>query len=226
MFDLLIKGATIVDGTGAKAWIGDAAIQGGRFAALDRHIPGEARRVIAADGYMLAPGFIDIHCHSDFSLFDHPGADIKLRQGVTLEVLGNCGTSLAPLEAISRNLIPAESDSDVQSWAHSLDWNSYGQYARTLEGTGLSINVTGLVGHGTLRLTAMGPADGQPNPDQMTRMESLLSQSMDEGAAGLSTGLIYAPGCFADTRELVALAGVAGRISAWPLLLDLADSRA
>ena len=115
MFDILIKGATIVDGTGAKAWVGDAAIAKGRFVALDRRIPGEARRVIAADGYVLAPGFIDIHCHSDFSLFDHPGADIKLRQGVTLEVLGNCGTSLAPLEAISRTLIAAESDSDIQS---------------------------------------------------------------------------------------------------------------
>ena len=211
MFDILIKGATIVDGTGAKAWVGDAAIAGGRFVALDRRIPGEARRVIAADGYMLTPGFIDIHCHSDFSLFDHPEADIKLRQGVTLEVLGNCGTSLAPLEEISRTLIPAESDSDIQSWEHPLDWTSYGQYARTLGSSGLSINVTGLVGHGTLRLTAMGPSDKTPTPNQMARMESLLSQSMDEGAAGLSTGLIYAPGCFADTRELVALAKVAGR---------------
>jgi N-acyl-D-aspartate/D-glutamate deacylase len=190
MFDLPIKGATIVDGTGCQSWVGDAAIAGNRFAALDRHIPADARRVIAAHGYILAPGFIDIHCHSDFSLFDHPEADIKLRQGVTLEVLGNCGTSLAPLEAISRNLLPAESDSDVQTWAHPLDWNSYGQYARTLEETGLSINVTGLVGHGTLRLTVMGPADGRPDPDQMTRMKSLLSQSMDEGAAGLSTGLM------------------------------------
>ena len=210
MFDILIKGATIVDGTGAKTWVGDAAIAKGRFVALDRRIPGEARRVIAADGYVLAPGFIDIHCHSDFSLFDHPGADIKLRQGVTLEVLGNCGTSLAPLEAISRTLIPAESDSDIQSWEHPLDWTSYGQYARTLEASGLSINVTGLVGHGTLRLAAMGPSDKTPTPDQMNHMKSLLAQSMDEGAAGLSTGLIYAPGCFADTRELIALAGVAG----------------
>jgi adenine deaminase len=79
MFDLLIKGATIVDGTGAKTWVGDAAIAGDRLAALDHHIQGEARRVIAADGYMLTPGFIDIHCHSDFSLFDHPDAEIELR---------------------------------------------------------------------------------------------------------------------------------------------------
>jgi N-acyl-D-aspartate/D-glutamate deacylase len=211
MFDILIKGATIVDGTGAKSWVGEAAITGDRFAALDQHIPARARRVIAADGYMLAPGFIDIHCHSDFALFDHPSADIKLRQGVTLEVLGNCGTSLAPLDAISRTLIPAESDSDIQSWEHPLDWTSYGQYARTLESSGLAINVMGLVGHGTLRLTAMGPSDGTPTADQMAHMKSLLSQSMDEGAAGLSTGLIYAPGCFADTRELIELAGVAGR---------------
>ncbi len=210
MFDLLIKGATIVDGTGAKTWVGDAAIAGDRFVALDRHIQGQARRIIAADGYMLAPGFIDIHCHSDFSIFDHPDADIKLRQGVTLEVLGNCGTSLAPLDAISRTLIPAESDSDIQSWEHPLDWTSYGQYARTLEASGLSINVTGLVGHGTLRLAVMGPSDKTPTPGRMDHLKSLLSQSMDEGAAGLSTGLIYAPGCFADTRELIELARVAG----------------
>ena len=75
MFDLLIKGATIVDGTGTKSWTGDAAIEGDRFAALDRHIPGDARRVIEAKGHVLAPGFIDIHCHSDFSLFDHPAAE-------------------------------------------------------------------------------------------------------------------------------------------------------
>ena len=211
MFDILIKGATIVDGTGAKTWVGDAAIAGGCFVALDHHIPGKARRVIAADGYMLTPGFIDIHCHSDFSLFDHPDADIKLRQGVTLEVLGNCGTSLAPLGTLSRNLIPMESDSDIQAWAHPLDWSTYGQYANILQASGLSINATGLVGHGTLRLTAMGPADGRPDNDQMKRMKSLLSQAMDEGAVGLSTGLIYAPGCFADTRELVTLARIVGR---------------
>jgi N-acyl-D-aspartate/D-glutamate deacylase len=208
MFDLLIKGATIVDGTGAKAWVGDAAIRGGRIAALDRHIPGQARRLITADGCMLTPGFIDIHCHSDFSLFDHPDADIKLRQGVTLEVLGNCGTSLAPLDTISRTLISAESDSDIRSWKHPLDWNSFDQYARTLEADGLSINVTGLIGHGTLRLATMGPSDQAPSADQLNRMKSMLSQSMDEGAAGLSTGLVYAPGCFADTRELIELAGV------------------
>ena len=210
MFDILIKGATIVDGTGAPGWVGDAAVKNGRFVALDRRIAGDARRVIAADGYILAPGFIDIHCHSDFAIFDHPDAQLKLKQGVTLEVLGNCGTSLAPLASISRALIPAESDSDVTSWTHPLDWSSYAEYVGILQAAGLAINIAGLVGHGTLRLTAMGPSDAQPTPDQMARMKSLLSQSMDAGAAGLSTGLIYAPGCFADTKELIDLARVAG----------------
>ncbi len=210
MFDILIKDATIVDGTGAKAWVGDAAIESGRFVALDRHIAGTARRVIDADGYMLTPGFIDIHCHSDFSLFDHPDADIKLRQGVTLEVLGNCGESLAPLEGDSRSLIQAASDSNIASWDHPLDWSTYDEYIRTIEASGISINAMGLVGHGTLRLAAMGHSNMPINAEQMDHMKSMLTLSLDEGAAGMSSGLIYAPGCFADTRELIELARVAG----------------
>ncbi len=152
MFDLLIKGATVVDGTGAKPWVGDVAIEDGRFVALDHQIEAEAHRVVPAGGYVLAPGFIDIHCHSDFALFDNPHSENKLKQGVTLDLLGNCGDSLAPLEGVARSSIRAESDSDIASWDHPLDWSAYGEYIRTIEETGLSINVMGLVGHGTLRL--------------------------------------------------------------------------
>ncbi|MBW2707477.1 MAG: D-aminoacylase [Deltaproteobacteria bacterium] len=211
MFDLLIKSATVVDGTGAKSWVGDVAIEQGRFVALDHRIEAEARRVIPAGGYVLAPGFIDIHCHSDSALFDHPRSENKLKQGVTLDVLGNCGDSLAPLEGVARASIMAASDSDIASWNHPLDWSAYGEYVRTIEETGLSINVMGLVGHGTLRLAAMGQSDAPPTTEQMDRMKSLLARSLDEGAAGMSTGLIYAPGCFSDTRELIELAKVVGR---------------
>ena len=211
MFDLLIKGATVVDGTGAKPRIGDVAIKNGRFAALDHRIEAEARRVIPAGGYVVAPGFIDIHCHSDFAIFDSPHAEIKLKQGVTLDVLGNCGVSLAPLDGDARASIQAESDADIASWDHPLDWSAYDEYIRTIEQTGVSINVMGLVGHGTLRLAAMGHSDAPPTTEQMDHMKSLLAGSLDAGAAGLSTGLIYAPGCFADTRELIELAKVAGR---------------
>ena len=115
MFDLLIKGATVVDGTGAKPWIGDAAVENGRFAALDHRIEAEARRVIPAGGCVLAPGFIDIHCHSDLALFNSSHAEIKLKQGVTLDVLGNCGDSLAPLEGQARASILAGSDADTMT---------------------------------------------------------------------------------------------------------------
>jgi N-acyl-D-aspartate/D-glutamate deacylase len=211
MFDLLIKGATIVDGTGASPWVGDVAIKDGCFVALDQNIEADARRLIQAGGYALAPGFIDIHCHSDFALFDNPQSEIKLRQGVTLDVLGNCGESLAPLNGESRVLIRTASDSNIASWTHPLDWSSYGDYIRTIEESGLSINVMGLVGHGTLRLAAMGYSNAAPTAEQMDHMQSLLARSLDEGAAGISTGLIYAPGCFAEPREIIKLAQVAGR---------------
>jgi N-acyl-D-aspartate/D-glutamate deacylase len=211
MFDLLIKGATIVDGTGASSWVGDVAIEGDRFVALDHTIEADARRLIDAGGYVLAPGFIDIHCHSDFALFDNPQSEIKLKQGVTLDVLGNCGDSLAPLDDKSRALIRAASDSNIASWADPLDWSTYSEYVRTIEESGLSINVMGLVGHGTLRLAAMGYSDSPPTSKQMNQMKSLLVRSLDEGAAGMSTGLIYAPGCFAEIREIIELAQMAGR---------------
>ena len=211
MFDILIKGATVVDGTGAAPWVGDVAIADGRFVALHSNIAADARREIPANGHILAPGFIDLHCHSDFALFDDSFAEIKLRQGVTLDVLGNCGVSLAPLEAASRESIRAESDSNIESWEHPLDWSTYLEYIRTMEKSGLSMNVIGLVGHGTLRLAAMGPTDASPTAEQMENMKTLLARSLDEGACGMSTGLIYAPGCFADTRELVVLARETGR---------------
>jgi len=211
MFDILIKGATVIDGTGAKPRTGDVAIENGRFAALDRNIEADAGRVIAADGYVLAPGFIDLHCHTDFAVFDDPHSEFKLRQGVTLDVLGNCGTSLAPLEGEARASIRAESDADITAWARPLDWSTYGEYIRAVQETGLSMNVMGLIGHGTLRLAAMGYSDAPATAEQMEHMKSLLARSLDEGAAGISTGLIYAPGCFAKTRELIELAAVAGR---------------
>jgi len=201
----------VIDGSGAKPRVEDAAIDRGRFAALDRNIEADAGRVIAADGYVLAPGFIDIHCHSDFATFDDPQSEIKLQQGVTLDVLGNCGTSLAPLEGDAGASIRAESDSDITAWPHPLDWSTYDEYIRRVEETGLSMNVMGLVGHGTLRLAVMGYSDAPPTAGQLDHMKSLLARSLDAGAAGMSTGLIYAPGCFAKTRELIELAEVAGR---------------
>jgi len=190
MFDILIKDATVVDGTGAKPWVGDVAIDNGRFVALEHSIDAESRRVIAARGLVLAPGFIDIHCHSDLSLFDDPAAEIKLRQGVTLEVLGNCGSSLAPLVEKSRDLVQAENRAALDTWNHPLAWSSYAEYARTLEKRGLSINVMGLVGHATLRIAAMEHSDkaptgqNQPQKDFLSRRETNAAYPRMTMAAG------------------------------------------
>ncbi len=208
MFDILIRRADIVDGTAAPRRTADVGITGDRIAALAPHLEGEARRTIEARGLVLAPGFIDIHCHSDIALLENPRAEIKLFQGVTTEVLGNCGTSLAPLTPESRDQLAGNTLVSAVPWRGPVDWLSFGEYAERLEGGGLSVNVAGLVGHGTLRMAAMGMADGAPDSAQMARMRDLLAEALSQGACGLSSGLIYAPGCYADTRELSELAQV------------------
>lgn len=211
MFDLLIKGATIVDGLGTPGWVGDVAIKEGRFAAIDRQIEGEARRQIRAVGLMLAPGFIDIHCHSDMYFLEYPQADIKLRQGVTMDVIGNCGLSLAPLEHSSVDAVIGPFCRLVCKDMPHVDWLTFDEYAKRLEKAGLSINVASMVGHGSLRTTAMGLSNETPTPGQMSHMKTLLAQAMDEGAFGMSTGLFLLPGCYSKIDELIELASVAGQ---------------
>jgi N-acyl-D-aspartate/D-glutamate deacylase len=212
MFDILIKQATIVDGSGAPGRQADAGIRSGRFQAVEHRIDAPARRIIDAQGLVLTPGFIDMHSHSDTALLDDPRAEVKLRQGVTAEVVGNCGASLAPLEPDSRDLVVKDVISNPNLSGHSISWLSFGEYASVLEARGLSIDVLGLVGHGTLRTTVMGFSPAAPDARQLEHMKSLLADALTQGASGLSTGLIYAPGCFAETRELIELAKVAGRL--------------
>jgi len=212
MFDILIKQATIVDGTGAAGWQGDVGIRSSRFQAMERRLDAPARRVIDAAGLVLAPGIIDMHSHSDMALLEDPRAEVKLRQGVTTEVVGNCGASLAPLELHSRDLVLKDVISNPDQSKQPISWLSYGEYAAALESGRLSLDVLGLVGHGTLRTTVMGFSPAAPDARQLDHMKSLLANALKDGACGLSTGLIYAPGCFAETRELIELAKVAGRL--------------
>ncbi len=210
MFDLLIKQPTIIDGTGAPGWVGDVGIKNERFVAIEHRIEGHSRREIQAEGLVLAPGFIDIHCHSDVSLLNDPLAHIKLKQGVTREVIGNCGTSLAPLELRTRKEAVNDALSSFGRCERPIDWLSFSEYGTALENLGLSVNVMGLVGHGLLRIAAMGFSDQTPTYGQLDHMKNLLARSMEEGAMGMSTGLIYAPGIFAKTEELIALSTIIG----------------
>jgi N-acyl-D-aspartate/D-glutamate deacylase len=211
MFDLLIKGARIIDGTGAPGWVGDVAIQNGRFSTVDRQIEGEAHRIIKAGNLVLAPGFIDMHGHSDIYFLEHPEGDIKLRQGVTLDVVGNCGMSLAPVEQGSREAVQGFFTQLMCKNITPFEWFSFAEYAAITEKRGLSIHVAGLVGHGSIRAAAMGFSDAVATPEQMTHMKRLLAQAIEEGAYGLSTGLILLPGCYAKSEELIELSRLVGR---------------
>ena len=157
---------------------------------------------------MVAPGFIDMHSHSDFALLAYPSAESKIRQGVTTEVTGMCGFSPAPAPPGGGLL---------REWAAFLSpqldwgWTSFGSWLDRLRQAGLTGNVVHFVGHGTLRIAAMGFEQRPPTADEARHMAALLGEAMDAGAFGLSTGLIYAPSVYADTAELIALARVAGR---------------
>ena len=203
MHDLILRGGDVVDGTGAPAQRLDVAVAKGRVAALGRDL-GEAARVIDATGLVVAPGFIDIHTHSDYALPSNPRAESKIRQGVTTEVVGNCGYSVAPA--------PADRVSALRDYlAASGPWydfreTSFARYVDEFPPT--SVNVALQVGHNTLRLVVAGMEARALRPDEVTRMTALLEEALDAGAIGLSSGLFTPPGSFASAEELHALGGV------------------
>ncbi|MFJ5880421.1 amidohydrolase family protein [Kitasatospora cineracea] len=220
MADLLLRAATVVDGTGADRYRADVTVTDGRIDQIDRIGRGlTGHRVIDADGLVLAPGFIDMHAHSDLRLLLEPDHPSRITQGVTLEVLGQDGLSYAPaddttLAALRRQLAgwngdPADEDFDwnwrtVAQYLDRLDTGS-GSGARSGSGSGVAVNTCYLVPHGTVRMLAMGWDNRPPTGPELARMQQLLDQSLAEGAVGMSTGLTYTPGMYADTAELVAL---------------------
>ncbi len=201
MIDLIIRDARIVDGSGAPAYSGDVAVKGRDIVAIGQLHDQTASRVIDASGLVAAPGFIDMHSHSDFILPANPLAHSKIHQGVTTEVVGNCGMSPAPLRDETRAELRRYTEflGDYLTW----EWEGFGSYLDYLQGTKPSLNVVPLVGQGTVRIAVMGFADRAPTAEEMADMKGLVSQCMDEGAFGISTGLIYPPGCYCSTEELI-----------------------
>ncbi|MBI3722384.1 D-aminoacylase [bacterium] len=204
--DLVVRGATVIDGTGAPGKRASVGIASGKIAAIDEREKLAAPRTIDAGGLVLAPGFIDTHSHSDLRLLVEPDLPMKVRQGVTLEVLGQDGISVAPLvrsreEEEKRKLAGLLGRPDV-AWT----WTSMGDYLQALERAGPSPNVASLVPHGAVRTCVVGPDDREATAAELVSMQDLLDRSLREGAIGISTGLIYPPCCYAKTDELVALA--------------------
>jgi N-acyl-D-amino-acid deacylase len=206
-FDLLLRGATIVDGTGAPPFPADLAIAGDRIAALGTIAPEQARRAIDVSGLHVAPGFVDIHTHSDGGILRYPTADSRVRQGVTTEVTGNCGSSAAPIGA--RDL--ERERRELQEDGIELTWTGVASYCDVLDRAGLSVNHAPLVGQGTLRRNAIGVVDRALTAEEMTGVLRSLEEALEQGAFGLSTGLEYTPGRYTPTSEIVTMARVVAR---------------
>lgn len=207
MYDILIKNGKVIDGTGNPWFEADIGIKGDTVAAIGKLSTKGAKTVIDAKGLVVSPGFIDIHAHSDHELLVEGEGHSHIRQGVTTNVIGNCGISAAPVSSVSRK--HQEAGIANQYPDLDLDWSSMGDYLARLEKQGTSLNVAALVGQGTVRNAVMGFKDGAPSSEELNEMQNLVKQSMEQGAFGLSSGLIYVPGCYASTEELISLAKVA-----------------
>ena len=209
MPDLLFRGATVVDGSGADRYRADVRVSGGVIAEIGHGLSGPAGgRTIDADGLVLAPGFIDMHAHSDLRLLVEPAHPSRVTQGVTCEVLGQDGLSYAPVDdttlaALRRQIAGWNGDPEGFEW----NWRTVGQYLDRLD-RGIGVNACYLVPHGSVRMLAMGWDNRPPTAAELDRMRRLLAQGLTEGAVGMSSGLTYTPGMYAGTDELVALCEV------------------
>ncbi|MER7669648.1 D-aminoacylase [Kitasatospora sp. NPDC096128] len=203
----VFKGATVVDGTGADRYRADVRIADGLIAEIGAGLGGPSE--VDADGLVLAPGFIDMHAHSDLALLLEPEHPAKVTQGVTCEVLGQDGLSYAPaddttLPELRRQLAGWNGDPADFDW----DWRDVAGYLDRIDRTRIAVNACYLVPHGSLRMLAMGWDDRPPTPAELDRMRQVLAQSLLHGAVGMSSGLSYTPGMYADTAELVELCTV------------------
>jgi N-acyl-D-amino-acid deacylase len=203
-YDVVIRGGTVYDGSGAEPYVADLAVKGDRIAAIAPHITGRGKVDVDARGKAVSPGFINMLAHPEESLIVDGRGLSDLAQGVTLEVMGE--DSIGPLTPEMKRLA-VERESDI---IYPISWTTLGQYLEMLQAKGVSPNVASFVGAGTVRTNVLGEADVQPTPEQLARMRGLVKQAMEEGALGLTDALIYSPNTYAKTPELKALAEVSG----------------
>src|SRR5919201_2062572 len=205
-YDLLIRHGTVIDGTGASGVAADVGVSGGRITTIAPSLEGSAARQIDASGRIVAPGFIDVHTHSDFTLLSAPGADSKVRQGITTEVVGNCGFSPAPVRPQTLELLKEYTGflNPHLPW----NWQRLGEFYQRVSERGCAMNIAPLVGHGAVRIAVMGFENRLPSATELLEMQRLVGEAMEDGALGISSGLIYTPGCYGDNAEMVAISAV------------------
>lgn len=211
MYSVIIRGGRIYDGAGNPWRHGDVAIQGDRIVGIGDLRGARAEREIDATGMAVTPGFIDIHTHSDIPLLLDPRGQSHVQQGVTTNVIGNCGSGIAPVT--EEILTGSDAAAELDACGIALTWRTMGQYLDLLAERGVCINVAALVGQGAVRNAVMGYAEGPADPAQLQAMQELVREAMQAGAFGLSTGLIYTPSCYAETPEIVALTKVVAEYS-------------
>ena len=208
MYDLLFKNGLLIDGSGAPAFRADIALQEGRIAAIGDLGDSPAQQTVDASGRYICPGLIDIHTHSDLTLALDGRAFSSLAQGITTQIMGNCGVSAAPTREGDPYYGPLDPS---MTRGLDCDWVHFDQYFARLETQGLGTNTATLVGHGNIRVAAMGYEDRAPTAREMNAMLDLTERAMVDGCFGLSSGLAYAPGPYAAPEELVALSEVVAR---------------
>ena len=218
MLDMIVANGRVVDGSGNPWFRADIGIQDGQIVAVGHLTEAEARRTLDVRDRVVSPGFIDAHSHSDWTILKNNGASSSLQQGVTTELVGNCGMSQFPVSGKNRaNLQMHMADmcnSDLGQV--SIDWTDFAGFRDRIEAQGSGVNLVCFVGHSTVRSAVMGLEDQggertEPTADEMEAMKQLIAQSIEQGAWGLTTGLVYKPGRNAKTEEVIELARVAAR---------------
>src|SRR5215207_7859942 len=201
VLDLVLKSGRVVDGTGNPWFFGDVSIKNGVIGDIGK-LSQKSQQTVDVQGCVISPGFIDGHCHSDLMILDNPSSEIKLQQGVTTEVLGNCGIAPTPFTRGNLDLLQSYVEPVLGRTEREWSWETVGQYMNTLVRARPSENLATYVGHGTLRIAVMGFEDRSASGEELDRMKGMLEESLQAGAIGLSLGLMYAPGSYTPREEL------------------------
>ncbi len=205
MFDIIIKNGKIIDGTGSPAYLSDVAVKDGKIVKVCRNIKGDAKEVIDARGLVVTPGFIDSHAHSEWDILYYPSQPEKIEQGITTSIGGQCGGSASPLPKGTTR----ETADIIPGVGNEMDYFATPTMMfESVKDVPQGANTALLMGHSSIRRAVIGVESRKPTPEEMEQMKAILREGMDNGAFGLSYGLIYAPGCYADTEELVEMAKV------------------
>lgn len=210
VMDVLIQNAEVYDGVSLSAIKQDVAVKDGKIAKLGKLSGIKAKQIIDASGFVLSPGFIDAHTHSDFNPFVYPDLTNKISQGVTTEIVGNCGMSAAPVIGKHRPLLHSIWAREGVIIPEKINWESLEGYEKNLKKQKMLTNFGLLVGHGNLRSALMGNESRPATSKEIQNMKKLLNEAMDQGALGISFGLVYLPGIFAEKEELIELCSEVG----------------